>query len=59
MWTLALGLLFAASDLLLAQHLIRRRGFPYIRDVVWLIYGLGLILIILSIGEAVAVTTAL
>ncbi len=53
LWPLALGLLlFTASDLLLAQYLIRRRSFAYLRDVVWLIYGIGQILIAFSIGEA-------
>ncbi len=48
---LALGLaLFAASDLLLAQVLVRGRGFPYIRDVVWIIYSTGQLLIAFSIG---------
>ncbi len=45
--------LFAVSDLLLAQYLIRKRGFPYIRDVVWLIYSAGQILIAFSIGAAI------
>lgn len=46
-------ILFAVSDLLLAQHLIRKRGFPYIRDVVWLIYSAGQALIAFSIGAAI------
>lgn len=46
--------LFAVSDLILAQYLIRERGFPYIRDVVWLIYSAGQMLIAFSIGTAIA-----
>lgn len=53
--TLAVGLLlFALSDLLLARYLLRRQGFPSVRDVVWLIYSLAQILIASSIGGAVA-----
>lgn len=46
--------LFAVSDLLLAQYLIRRQGFAYIRDVVWLIYSTGQVLIAFAIGAAAA-----
>lgn len=54
MWRLAGGLLlFAASDLLLAQSLIRRQSFPYLHDLVWLLYGVGQLLIAISVGEAV------
>jgi hypothetical protein len=45
-------ILFLASDLMLAQYLIRGRGFPYIRDVVWIIYSAGQMLIALSICAA-------
>jgi len=45
--------LFAVSDLILAQYLIRKRGFPYIRDIVWLIYSTGQMLIAFSIGVAI------
>lgn len=53
------GALFAAgmvvfliSDLLLAFNLIRERGFPYIRDVVWIIYSAAQVMIAFSIGAA-------
>lgn len=54
MGILAGGLgLFLLSDLLLASYLLHRRGFPSIRDVVWLIYSAGQALIAFSIGAAV------
>ncbi len=50
---LALGLgLFTASDFLLAQYLVRQRTFPHIRDVVWIVYSAGQMLIAFSIGAA-------
>ncbi|HEC22875.1 MAG TPA: hypothetical protein ENI95_08160 [Chloroflexi bacterium] len=50
---LALGLsLFAVSDLILAQDLIRHRRFPLIRDVVWIIYSTAQVMIAFSIGAA-------
>jgi uncharacterized membrane protein YhhN len=50
---LALGLvLFAVSDFILAQYLIRKRGFTYQRDVVWIIYSTAQVLIAFSIGGA-------
>lgn len=46
---LAIGLvLFAISDVLLAQYMVRRRRFPYIRDVVWIIYSTAQLLIAFS-----------
>jgi uncharacterized membrane protein YhhN len=54
--TLAVGLiLFLISDVMLARYLVRRRGFPSVRDVVWLVYSAGQVLIACSIGAAVAV----
>jgi hypothetical protein len=53
MWTLALGLVtFTCSDLLLAQDLVRKRRFPLIGDVVWIIYSSAQVVIACSIGEA-------
>jgi hypothetical protein len=50
---LALGLtLFAISDIMLAQYLIRQRSFRLIRDIVWIIYSGGQMLIAFSIGSA-------
>jgi uncharacterized membrane protein YhhN len=48
-------ILFAVSDVLLSQSLIRRRGFPLIHDVVWLLYSAGQMLIAFSIAEAATV----
>lgn len=46
---LAIGLaLFALSDVILAQYMVRRRRFLYIRDVVWIIYSTAQLLIALS-----------
>ena len=46
---LAIGLaLFALSDVILAQYMLRRRRFPYIRDVVWIIYSAAQVIIALS-----------
>lgn len=42
-------LLFAASDVVLAQSLIRKRGKPALRDVVWIIYSGGQVVIALSL----------
>lgn len=53
---LAVGLLvFMASDLLLARYLIRREGFPSVRDVVWILYSAAQVMIAFSIGAAGAV----
>ncbi|NDJ53904.1 MAG: hypothetical protein GYB68_12590 [Chloroflexi bacterium] len=54
---LALGLLlFAGSDLMLARYLVRREQLvPYVRDVVWIIYSGGQVLIAFSIGAALLV----
>ncbi|MBN1121830.1 MAG: hypothetical protein JXJ17_12180 [Anaerolineae bacterium] len=43
--------LFAASDMILAQYLLRKRGKPRLRDIVWLIYSAGQMLIAYSVGE--------
>ncbi|MBN1427128.1 MAG: lysoplasmalogenase [Anaerolineae bacterium] len=49
MMIMAVGLaLFAVSDVILAQYILRRRRFPYIRDVVWVIYSAGQLLIAFS-----------
>lgn len=54
MVSLAVGMvLFAISDMMLAQYLIRQRGFPSIRDVVWIIYSSAQVIIAFSIGAAV------
>lgn len=53
MLPLAVGLtLFAISDVMLAQYLIRQRSFRLIRDIVWIIYSSGQMLIAFSIGAA-------
>jgi uncharacterized membrane protein YhhN len=53
--TLAGGMtLFLISDVMLARYLVRRRGFPSVRDVVWLVYSAGQIAIACSVGAAVA-----
>ncbi len=53
---LAVGMgLFVASDLLLARYLVRKAGFPYVRDVVWILYSAGQMAIAFSIGAAAAV----
>ncbi len=52
--TLAGGLiLFLISDVMLARYLVRRRGFPSVRDVVWLVYSAGQIAIACSVGAAI------
>lgn len=49
--SLAAGLvLFAVSDVILAQSLIRKRGTPLLRDIVWVIYSGGQMLIAYSVG---------
>jgi hypothetical protein len=51
---LAAGLiLFFASDVMLARYLVRGRGFPSVRDVVWLVYSAGQAMIAFSIGAAI------
>jgi len=50
-------ILFLISDALLAQVAIRKRGFPSIQDVVWIIYSIGQMLIALSIIEALNLLT--
>lgn len=53
---LAVGMgLFAASDLLLARYLVRKAGFPYVRDVVWILYSAGQVAIAFSIRTAAPV----
>jgi hypothetical protein len=47
------ALLFAVSDMLLSQVVVKQRGFRGIHDIVWLLYSTGQLLIALSIGEAV------
>jgi phosphoglycerol transferase MdoB-like AlkP superfamily enzyme len=44
--------LFLASDLILAAQLFNKLHFPLIRDVVWLTYGPGQMLIVFSVGSA-------
>ena len=46
------GLLFFTSDLILALELFNRTRFPYLGDWVWLTYGPGQALIVLSIWSA-------
>jgi hypothetical protein len=46
------AVLFAISDMLLSQVMVKQRGFRGIHDVVWLLYSTGQLLIALSIGEA-------
>ncbi len=59
MLPLALGLaLFAISDVILAQYLIRQRSFRLIRDIVWLIYSSGQMLVAFSIGSALMTISA-
>jgi uncharacterized membrane protein YhhN len=54
--TLAPGIiLFAASDVILAQSMIRRRGTPLLRDIVWIIYSGGQMLIAYSVGQVLDV----
>lgn len=49
--TFAIGIvLFAISDMLLAQYLIRKRDWPFLRDGVWLVYSAGQMLIAYSLG---------
>ena len=43
------GLFFFASDLILALELFNQTRFPYLGDWVWLTYGPGQALIVLSI----------
>lgn len=46
---LAIGLaLFVLSDIILAQYMVRRRRFLYIRDVVWIIYSTAQLIIAFS-----------
>jgi uncharacterized membrane protein YhhN len=45
--------LFLISDGLLSQAAIKKRGFPHIHDIVWILYSAGQLLIALSIGEAI------
>jgi hypothetical protein len=53
MWSLSSGLiLFAVSDLILSQAMVRRRNIRSILDLVWLVYGLAQMFIAASIGEA-------
>jgi hypothetical protein len=50
---LALGAaLFLASDLILAAQLFNQLHFPLIRDVIWLTYGPGQMLIVFSVSSA-------
>ncbi|MGH2544865.1 MAG: lysoplasmalogenase family protein [Ardenticatenaceae bacterium] len=52
--SLALGAaLFLLSDLILGAHLFNGLQFPLIHDVVWLLYGPGQMLIVLSAALAV------
>ncbi len=52
-WTFAAGsLLFLVSDLVLAGQLFGGLDFPYVDDVVWLLYGPGQAGIVLSIWAA-------
>jgi hypothetical protein len=54
MFRLGIGaVLFAISDVLLSQVVVKHRGFRNIHDIVWLLYSAGQFLIALSIGEAV------
>jgi hypothetical protein len=56
MWILSVGLvLFTLSDITLAQILIRKAGFPYIRDIVWIVYSSAQTIIAFSIGAALAI----
>ncbi len=58
MWALSIGLiLFTISDITLAQILIRKTGFPYIRDVVWIVYSSAQTIIAFSVGTVLALTT--
>ncbi len=55
LWTFAGGsLLFLASDLILAGQLFGELDFPYVDDLVWLLYGPGQAGIVLSIWAAMA-----
>jgi len=48
---LAVGIiLFAISDVILAQSLIRKQGTPFLRDIVWIIYSGGQMLIAFSVA---------
>jgi hypothetical protein len=50
---LGLGaVLFAISDMLLAQVMVKQHSFRGIHNVVWILYSAGQLLIALSIGEA-------
>jgi hypothetical protein len=50
-WPIGAGLaLFAVSDFILAKALFRKETFPYQRDIVWIIYSTGQMLIAYSIG---------
>ncbi len=52
-WTFALGsFLFLLSDLILAGQLFAHMDFPYIDDLVWLLYGPGQAGIVLAIWAA-------
>ena len=46
------GLFFFASDLILALELFNHTRFPWLGDWVWLTYGPGQALIVLSIWSA-------
>jgi hypothetical protein len=46
--------LFLLSDLILAAHLFAGRSFRLVDDVIWLTYGPGQMLIVYSIGAALA-----
>jgi hypothetical protein len=53
--SLALGSgLFLASDLILAGQLFRQWRLPFVGDVVWLTYGPGQMLIVYTVGSAMA-----
>lgn len=52
-YLLSAGLvLFTVSDMFLAQSLIRKRSSPLLRDIVWIIYSGGQLLIAFSVGPA-------
>lgn len=52
-WPLAVGgLAFIASDLVLASELMRATFFPFIGDVIWVMYTVGQMLIVYSSSTA-------
>jgi hypothetical protein len=54
-WPLALGaVLFLISDMILGGNWFSGLEFPYIHDVIWLTYGPGQMLIVFSVGAAIA-----